>query len=120
MVTSSSYPTNAVWHIYDPIHGTERTVKGITTSGACIARVKHGRFSDVIASKCSSDTSAFVANYCDINYYTGSTCRVVGRAGYNASVYGGVVYADASGAWSASMSSSGSRLAFRGQIQIVD
>ena len=40
-------------------------------------------------------------------------CRVVGRASYNASVYGGVVYAYAYYAWSGSGTYVGSRLAFR-------
>ncbi len=40
-------------------------------------------------------------------------CRVVGRAYYNADVYGGVVYAHAHYAWSFSSSYYGSRLAFR-------
>lgn len=40
-------------------------------------------------------------------------CRVVGRAGSDASVYGGVVYANAVSAWSGSSTYYGSRLAFR-------
>ena len=120
MTTSSSYPTNTKWHIYDPIRGTERVVQGISGSGNNIARVKHGRFCDVIASKCTNDTSAYVSNYCDGNWYSASTCRVVGRAYYYAYVHGGVVYAYASYAWSSSSTGNGSRLAFRGQIQIED
>lgn len=42
-------------------------------------------------------------------------CRVVGRASYNASVYGGVVYAGASSAWSYSYTYYGSRLAFKSE-----
>ena len=117
---NTSHPINAVWHIYDPIRGTERTVQGITTSGYNIARVKNGRFCDVIASKCSGDNSAFVTYYGDNNHYSASRCRVVGRASSNAKVYGGVVYAYAVDAWSISYTYNGSRLAFRGQIQIED
>jgi len=120
MNTNSSFPVNAKWHVYDPVRGTERVVQGITTSGACIARVKHGRFCDVIASKCSGDTSAFAANYCDGNWYSGSNCRVVGRAHGGANVGGGVVCAYAILAWSDSHAYYGARLAFRGQIQIED
>lgn len=40
-------------------------------------------------------------------------CRVVGRAGSNAVVHGGVVYASAYNAWSNSSAYYGSRLAFR-------
>ena len=117
---NTSHPINAIWHIYDPIRGTERTVQGITTSGYNIARVKNGRFCDVIASKCSGDNSAFATHYGDANWYSGERCRVVGRADHGAGVYGGVVCAYASFAWSRSGAVYGSRLAFRGQIQIED
>ena len=114
----SSYPIDAKWHIFDPITKTERVVQGITTSGYAIARTKHGRFCDVIASKCSSDSSVWATNYCDVNFYTASRCRVVGRSGNVSNAYGGLSYADAGDAFSYSNSSSGSRLAFRGKISI--
>lgn len=113
-----TYPIDAKWHIFDPISKTERVVQGITTSGYCIARVKHGRFCDVIASKCSSDNSKWAANYCDANYYTASRCRVVGRSNRNAGAFGGVAYAHADHAASLSSTYGGSRLAFRGKIEI--
>ena len=114
----SSYPIDAKWHIFDPITKTERVVQGITTSGYAIARTKHGRYCDVIASKCSSDSSVWATNYCDGNYYTASRCRVVGRSGSTSNAYGGLVYADAGYASSISYSGFGSRLAFRGKISI--
>ena len=116
----TSYSINAIYHIYDPISGTERTVQGITDTGKCIARVKNGRFCDVLASKCSSDSSVYAANYCDANYYTASRCRVVGRSYYGAHVHGGVAYANANNAWSYSYTYSGCRLAFRGLIEIEE
>ena len=116
----TSYSINAIYHIYDPISGTERTVQGITDTGKCIARVKNGRFCDVLASKCSSDSSVYAANYCDANYYTASRCRVVGRSYYGAGVYGGVAYAYAHYAWSFSGAGLGCRLAFRGLIEIEE
>lgn len=111
-------PIDAKWHIYDPISKTERVVQGVTTSGYCIGRVRHGRFCDVIASKCTSDNSVWALNYCDVNYYSGSRCRVVGRSYYGASAGGGLVYASANIASSYSYSGSGSRLAFRGEIEV--
>lgn len=116
----TTHPINAKWHIYDPVNKTERIVQGITTSGYCIARTKHGRFCDVIASKCSTDNSSWAANYCDVNYYTASRCRVVGRSSSNAGAYGGLVFAYAYHASSHSSTGSGSRLAFRGEISISD
>lgn len=115
----SADPVNAVWHIYDPIRHTERTVQGITTSGYCVARVKHGRHCDIIASKMSSDNSQWAANYCDGQWYSGSTGRVVGRAYNNSNASGGVAYAYSDHASSVSFSSIGSRLAFRGKIVIT-
>ena len=114
----SSYPIDAKWHIFDPITKTERVVQGITTSGYAIARTKHGRYCDVIASKCSSDNSVWATNYCDSNNYLASRCRVVGRSDINSIAHGGLSFASASSAFSISSSNSGSRLAFRGKISI--
>jgi hypothetical protein len=119
-VQSTSYPINAVWHIYDPLNKTERTVQGINESGYCISRTKHGRYCDVIASKLTSDNSSWAKNYCDVQYYTKDRCRVVGRANNNANAYGGIVYAYASGVSSNSGSSYGARSAFRGEIVISE
>ena len=114
----SSYPIDAKWHIFDPITKTERVVQGITTSGYAIARTRHGRFCDVIASKCSSDNSVWATNYCDVNYYTASRCRCVGRSYFGANASGGLSCAFAYYAFSSSSSSFGARLAFRGAISV--
>ena len=116
--SNSGYPIDAKWHIYDPITKTERVVQGITASGKCIGRVKHGRFCDVIASKCTDDTSKFAANYADGQWYSASRGRVVGRSYSNSYAGGGLVFASASHASSSSYSSNGSRLAFRGEISV--
>ncbi len=113
-------PIDAVWHIYDPVTKTERTVQGITSSGYCIGRVKHGRFCDVIASKCTSDNSVWASNYGDGQWYSGARGRVVGRSSSYAYANGGLVYASASYASSNSFTYSGARLAFRGPIHIAD
>ena len=113
-------PVDAKWHIYDPITKTERVVQGITPNGVCIARTKHGRYADVIASKCSGDSTSWASDYCDANYYTASRCRVVFRSSYNAYAYGGLVFAFANVASSVSVSYYGSRLAFRGVIEIKE
>ena len=114
----SGDPTDAVWHIYDPISGTERTAKGINASGYCIGRVKHGRFCDIIPSKLTSDNSRWNQNYCDIFYYTHSTGRVVYRSVSNASAYGGLVFSNALHVSSFSFTYIGTRLAFRGEIEL--
>ena len=114
----SIYPIDAKWHIYDPIAKKERVVQGIKTSGYAIARTRHGRYCDVIASKCSTDNSVWATNYCDANYYTDSRCRLVGRSYSGASAYGGLSFANANNAFSSSYTSHGSRLAFRGEISV--
>ena len=114
----SNYPIDAKWHIFDPITKTERIVQGITTSGYAIARTKHGRFCDVIASKCSADNSVYATNYCDGNFYAASRCRVVGRSSSNSHAFGGLVFASAGYSSSDSFTFIGSRLAFRGKISI--
>ena len=118
---TTSDPIDDVWHIYDPITKTERTVKGMTSGGGnCIARVKHGRFCDVIPAKTTTDTSQYAANYTDGFWYSRERCRVVGRSSHSAVASGGLVYAFASNASSASSSIKGSRLAFRGEIEISE
>lgn len=118
---TTSDPIDDVWHIYDPITKTERTVKGMTSGGGnCIARVKHGRFCDVIPAKTTTDTSQYAANYTDGFWYSRERCRVVGRSNGIASASGGLVFAYASYASSGSHSKCGSRLAFRGEIEISE
>lgn len=119
-VGNSSDPVDAKWHIYDPVEKTERVVQGITTSGYCVARLKFGRFCDIIASKMSSDNSTFATYYTDGQYYSASTGRVVGRANYSSYAGGGLVCTSSNIASSRSSSFSGSRLAFRGSIEIED
>ena len=68
----------------------------------------------------TSDRSVWASNYCDGQWYTNSRGRVVGRAGVNASAGGGLAYAGAGNASSRSNSNNGSRLAFRGEIEITN
>jgi len=119
-VASSDFPIDQKWHIYDPKSKTERTVQGINASGYCIARVKFGRYADTIASRLSSDNSKWNKNYGDVFYYINDRGRVVGRANHNANANGGLVYAVANFVSSFSDAHCGSRLAFRGAIEIVE
>lgn len=117
----AAYPIDAKYHIYDPIEGTDREVQALTTnSGDCVARTKHGRYCDIVASKHYSDSSKFATHYADGQWYSASRCRVVGRSGGSAGAHGGVAYAHAGHASSYSHTVSGSRLAFRGQISISE
>jgi len=117
-VESANDPIDAKCHIYDPITKTERVVQCITNSGVCIGRTKHGRFADIIASKCTSDNSHWAENYCDAQYYTHARCRVVIRSLNNAVAGGGISYADMSNVSSGASSAHTARLAFRGVINV--
>ena len=116
--TNVEDPVDAKWHIYNPTTGEERVVQGLNTSGACIGRVKFGRYADVIASRLTSDSSLFNQNYADGSYYYGARGRVVGRSSNGASADGGLAGAVAFYASSYSNSNYGSRLAFRGTISV--
>ncbi|MBV3415633.1 hypothetical protein KSW79_14780, partial [Prevotella copri] len=56
--------------------------------------------------------------YTDIYWYSHSSGRVLYRANNNANAYGGLAYADASYASSYSNTNIGSRLAFKGAIEL--
>lgn len=117
----STDPINAVYHVKDPFTNTERTIQGLSTSsGYCVARVKWGRFCDVIASRFSNDNSQFNKQYSDCQYYTADRGRCVGRSSYNAVAYGGLVYSSAVYASSYSVAYVSARLAFSGDYEIVE
>ena len=89
------FPVDGKWHIHNPITKTERVVQGLTTSGFCIGRVKHGRYCDIIASRVTTDTSKWNQNYADVFYITNSRSRLVLRSGVDAVADFGLVYAGA-------------------------
>lgn len=116
-VESSQDPVDYKFHIYDPITKTERIVATPgSVSGNNIARVRNGRLCETTISAADSDTSKFITYYCAYASCNGSKGRVVGRAGYNGNVSGGLAYAYTVSASSNSSSSVGGRLAFRGEI----
>lgn len=119
-IGQSSDPIDAVYHIYDPVSKTERAVQGLNLSGYCIARVKFGRFCDTIAARCSSDNSKWNMHYTDVLYYTHDRGRVVGRASNSANANGGLVFSHAYYVSTHSLTDFGSRLAFSGDIEIVE
>lgn len=119
-VEVSTYPTDAIWHIYDPVSKTERLVQGTKDDGYCIARVRHGRYCDIIASRASSDNSRWASNYTDGQWYSHSRSLVVGRSNRDAYAYCGLVFAHVRDNSSRAGWDVGSRLAFRGKIKITD
>ena len=101
------------WVIEMP-DGSQRKVKGGTTSGIWIKSVVHGKYMDLIPAGSQGDTSTTF--YCDYYYYAAAAGRVVYRSFSNAYASGGVSYADASNDASGTNASVGSRLAFRGKL----
>ncbi len=119
-VGQATDPIDAVYHIYDPVNKTERTVQGLKTNGYCIGRVKFGRYCDTLASRVTSDNSKWNLNYSDAYYYTNDRGRVVGRANSYAYAWGGLVYSNANNVSANSNTNYGSRLAFSGEIEIIE
>lgn len=113
------FPVDGKWHIHNPISKTERVVQGLTTSGYCIGRVKHGRYCDIIASRVTTDNSKWNMNYADVFWITNSKSRLVFRSGDYANANSGLVCANANSAGTRSDTHCGVRLAFRGAIVFV-
>ena len=107
-----------IWHIYDPVTDTERTVQACaaTAEQYTIGRVRFGRYCDCIASRMTTDKSAYNQWYTDSYYYAADKARVLGRGGYYAFACYGLVCAGAGYASSFTYSHHGSRLAFIGKI----
>lgn len=103
-----------IWRVYDPVAKSERAVRGVSGSTE-IARVRWGRYCDMVPSKLV-DNSSYNTYYCDQQEYSASTGRVVSRGGSYASADGGLAYVGANRASSSAYGYSGARLAFRGVI----
>ena len=105
------------WTITEP-DGTQRVVKGGTTSDIWIRGVVFGKYMDMMAAGSVSGSSS--TYYCDKYYYSGAVSRVVYRGSNNANASGGVAFANANNDASSSAAYIGSRLAFRGEIEVAE
>ena len=57
-VETNEDPVDYVFHIFDPIKKTERTVQSVNSNGNCVVRVVHGAKCDILPSKVhQTDTS---------------------------------------------------------------
>ena len=120
--TDSSYPSDYIAHIYDPVKKTERTVKSVESSNAnCVVRLVHGAKCDVLPSRVhNADTSKYVTHYAAGYWINSSKGRCVLRSGYNSNAYSGLACAYACNASSYSYTNYGARLAFRGKFVIIE
>ena len=100
---------------------TTRVVQGQTTPNTNVYKrgVWLGDYLDVIGTP-SSVSGTDSTGYCDSNYHGNATARVVCHSGTNAYASGGVGYLHAGYAASSSVAVIGSRLAFTGDIEIVN
>ena len=120
-VETSDDPIDYVFHIYDPVKKTERTVQSVTSGGNCVVRVVHGAKCDILPSKVhQTDTSKYTTHYAAGLWFPGSRCRCVLRSGDYSEAVSGLAVANASYASSDSSALCGGRLAFRGKFVIVD
>lgn len=103
------------WKITEP-DGTVRTPGKAYTSSNYIAKMMFGDNCDLIPTAASGSSTT---GFCDYYYGSSSTARVVLRSCYDAHADGGVafVYADSDSSYA--ISSVGSRLAFRGELNIL-
>lgn len=128
-MTSGGSAVNGRWSIFNPdsmdLDGNGNQIKqrfntcpfraSTTDTGGYIKRVRHGRYCDLVPSMLAGTS---MTRYCDYYYYsTGG--RVLGRAYYGIA-YGGVAFASAGYASSVSDTGCGSRLAFRGEIEVSE
>ena len=120
--TDSSYPSDYIAHIYDPVKKTERTVKSVDSSNAnCVVRLVHGAKCDVLPSRVhNADTSKYVTHYAAGYWINSSKGRCVLRSGSYSNAYSGLAFAYANVASSNSNSNFGARLAFRGKFVIIE
>ena len=100
--------------------GNERRVKVATANQASnVARVRFGRFCDIVASAYAGDSN-YATCYAAYQSSNAATGRVLGRSGNNAYAVAGVVYSNTVNASSNSHAFFGGRLCFFGEIENED
>ena len=98
-------------------NGQERSVKAATANQAtCVARVRFGRFCDIVVSSYTAETS-YANCYAAYQSSNNGLGRVLGRSHYGAYAYAGVAYSLTYHASSYSNTYSGARLCFFGEIE---
>ena len=105
------------WFIEMP-DGSIRKVRSAVFQDKFIAAVHHGKYCDIIAA--GTAVASETTRYCDYYYCNGTTNRVVVRSNNRANTYGGVAFSSAGSDSGTAVATVGSRLAFRGNIRIID
>lgn len=114
--SKTSYPIDYHYNIVQQ-DGRERRVKANNTNQATnVARVRFGRYCDIVVSSYAGDTT-YATCYATYQSTNGSRGRVLGRSHYNALAFAGVVYSSTGSARSSSVTYYGARLCFFGEIE---
>lgn len=94
--------------------GSTRKVKSGTVSGYCTG-MYHQKYMDIVG--VHSQKGSSTTYYCDEFNVSNAANRVVCRSCYSSNAFGGVSYAHCGNDSSSTITSIGSRLAFRGEIE---
>lgn len=116
---SDSNGTYSIDYYYNILQqdGNERRIKAATDNhGTCAARVRFGRYCDIVVSAYTGETT-YAMCYAAYQSSSGGRGRVLGRSCFGAVAYAGVAYSDAGVASSVSSTSYGGRLCFFGEIE---
>ena len=115
-VESSAWAVDYFYNILQQ-NGVERRVKAETANQATnVARVRFGRYCDIVVSAYTGDT-VYAIGYACYQSTNGSRGRVLGRSGSHANAYAGVAYSYTFHASSVSYTYHGGRLCFFGEIE---
>ena len=116
-VSLPNSPSSEQYKLYIEMpDGTTRKVKSTTTSGFMTA-VVHQKWMDIVSAAGAGSSTTY---YCDEFVPSGSTGRVVYRSSNNANASAGVGRANCGYDSSLTDASIGSRLAFRGKIDVAE
>ena len=116
-VSLPNSPSSEQYKLYIEMpDGTTRKVKSTTTSGYMTA-VVHQKWMDIVSAAGAGSSTTY---YCDEFVPSGSTGRVVFRSNNSAVAFAGVGRANCGYDSSNADASIGSRLAFRGKIEVAE
>ena len=116
-VSLPNSPSSEQYKLYIEMpDGTTRKVKSTTSSGYMTA-VVHQKWMDIVSAAGGGSSTTY---YCDEFVPSGSTGRVVSRSSSNAYAGAGVGRANCGSDSSYTSASIGSRLAFRGKIEVAE
>lgn len=116
-VSLPNSPSSEQYKLYIEMpDGTTRKVKS-TSVGGFMTAVVHQKWMDIVSAAGAGSSTTY---YCDEFVPSGSTGRVVYRSSVNAYAYAGVGRANCGFDSSYTNASIGSRLAFRGKIEVAE